>query len=573
MEVSGLLRTLLTKRGIESDDHIAAFLNPDYEAHMHDPMLLSDMGKAIKRLFAAFDAGERIALYTDYDCDGIASAVVLSDFLRKINYKNFEVYLPHRDTEGYGFHVSAVRELAARDVRLIITADVGISGVEATRVAREIGIDTIITDHHEVMGALPEAVAIVNPKLAGYPFAHLCGAAVAFKFVQAALREGKRRTLPPFLAVPDGWEKWLLDVVAIATIADMVSMTGENRVLVHWGLQVLRKSPRRGIAALCSGARISQRSITEDDIGFSIAPRLNAASRMDHPDLAFRLLTTGSRTEAASLARQLEQLNNARKGVVAGIVKQAKKRARERFGTDSSVTVLGDTAWKPALLGLAAHSVMGERGGVVCLWGRDASGALKGSCRSDGSISLVDLFANATDVFEQYGGHARAGGFTVSHERVHTLHEDLVIAASASNAVSLKGDEFVQPAGFDAALLLSGISQALMADVSRLSPFGIANPKPVFRVSAARVVQVKRFGKEKNHVELMLECTTSGRSIRAFEFFKGPEHFTSTPAVGTLANVLCTLERDMFSARGGSASGGKGIPGLALRIVDVVPLC
>ncbi len=560
MEVSELVRTLLAKRGIESDDHIAAFLAPDYDAHLHDPMLLSDMEKAVVRLFAAFERGERIALYTDYDCDGIGGAVVLSDFLKKIGYENFEVYMPHRDVEGYGFHASVVQEFATRGVRLIITADVGISGVEATRAARECGIDVIITDHHEAMGEVPEATAVVNPKLGTYPFKDICGAAVAFKFVQAALQEGKRRRLANFLAVPEGWEKWLLDMVAIATIADMVPMIGENRVLVHWGLRVLRKSPRPGIDALCASSRITQRTITEDDIGFSVAPRLNAASRMDHPDLAFQLLTTNSLDEAQMLAQQLEQLNAQRKGVVASIVKQAKKRARERFGDPPAggpVTVLGDTAWKPSLLGLAANSVMGERGGVVCLWGRDATGALKGSCRSDASISLVDLFANAPDVFEQFGGHAHAGGFTVSSERVHTLQEDLLRAAELSEAAPSK----VEGLQHDASLALATITHALLADISKLSPFGIGNPKPIFLVSTVNIAQVKRFGKEKSHVEVMLECPHSGRTLRAFEFFKGPEHFTHVPTQGTSANVLATLERDTY----------KGPQALALRIVDILP--
>src|SRR3989338_4218268 len=356
MEVSNLVRSLLSKRGIETEIDIASFLNPDYELHTHDPFLLSGMDVAVDRVLRAIERGERIAVYADFDCDGIPGAALLSDFFKRIGYENFEVYLPHRDREGYGFHTEAISALAGRGVKLIITIDVGTNAVGAVAHAKELGVDVIVTDHHEVT-ELPDAVAVLNPKIVPYPFPHLCGAAVAFKFVQAALAEGKRRKLEKFLAIPEGWEKGLLDVVAPATIADMVAMTGENRVLVHWGLQVLRKSPRPGLAALCASARVSQRAITEDDIGFSLAPRLNAASRMDHPDLAFQLLTTRSRAEAESLAHQLEQLNNQRKGVVASIVKQAKKRARERFGIGTPVTVLGDTAWKPALLGLAANSV------------------------------------------------------------------------------------------------------------------------------------------------------------------------------------------------------------------------
>ncbi len=558
MEVSDLVRTLLAKRGIESDTDVAVFLNPDYEAHTHDPMLLSGMEAALVRFFSALEKGERIAVYADYDCDGIGGAVVLSDFLHKIGHNNFEVYMPHRDLEGYGFHAAAVEALAARGASLIITIDVGISGVEATNRARALGMDVIITDHHEAMVAMPDAAAILNPKVGSYPFPNLCGAAVAFKFVQAALARGRGHALPQFLAIPTGWEKWLLDVVAIATISDMVPLTGENRTLLHFGLQVLRKSPRPGLRSLCEVARTNQRQISEDDIGFAIAPRLNAASRMDEPRLGFDLLTTQDNAEAFTIARRLEALNTERKTLVAVMVKQAKKRARERFSKNDLVAVLGDTAWKPSLLGLAANSLMRERGGVVCLWGRDATGALKGSCRSDGMISLVDLFGNAGDVFEQYGGHARSGGFTVSHERVHTLPEELARAGEAAVRVPL-GETAVH----DAILPLASISYDFFSDLSRLAPFGIGNPKPVFLVLEARIGGVRAFGKEKNHVEVMLECKRTGRAVRAFEFFKGPEHFSQPPIAGTSAGVLATLERDSF----------KGPQALALRIVDLLPAC
>ena len=562
MEVSDLVRTLLAKRGIESDEHVDAFLNPDYVAHTHDPMLLSDMPNAVTRFFAALEKGERIAVYGDYDCDGIGGAVVLSDFLRRIGHTDFEVYLPHRDLEGYGFHVSAAEALAQRGAKLIITVDVGISGVAAARRALELGVDVIITDHHEPMGEVPHAIAVVNPKLsptnsgqATYPFRDLCGAAVAFKFVQAALAEGRARGLPAFRTIPVGWEKWLLDAVAIATVSDMVPLTGENRTLLHFGLQVLRKSPRPGLRALCEVARVDQRNLAEDDIGFLIAPRLNAASRMDEPQLAFELLTTQDIAAAFTVARKLETLNKERKGIVGGIVKQAKKRSRERFGDADLVAVLGDVAWRPSLLGLAANSLCQERGGVVCLWGRDAAGNLKGSCRSDGLISLVDLFGNAEGVFEQYGGHARSGGFTVSHERVHTLPEDLARAAQAS-ARGAHPQEITH----DATLPLSAICYDLFSDLSRLSPFGIGNPKPVFLIPEARVGAVRRFGKEKNHVEVMLECERTDSSVRAFDFFKGPEHFSQPPTVGVASHVLATLERDAF----------RGPRALALRIVDIL---
>ena len=560
MEISAFVRSLLARRGIESDEHIALFLDPDYERDTHDPFLLAGMKRAVSRLLSAITQGERIAVYADFDCDGIPGAVVLSDFFRKIGYKNFEVYLPHRDREGYGFHKEAIAQLASNNVSLIITVDVGTTAIDAVQFANERGVDVIVTDHHEVNGVLPDALAVINPKLGppagGYPFRDLCGAAVAWKLVQATLTEGKKRNASNFSVIPDGWEKWLLDMVAIATIADMVPLVDENRVLSHFGLKVLRKSPRPGIIALCNRLRLRRDELTEDDIAFSIAPRVNAASRMDEPDTAFNLLSTENPEEAETLAVHLEEMNTRRKGIVAVVVRQARKSVRERFGDSERVVVLGNPGWKPAILGLAANSIMAERGGVVCLWGRDANGNLKGSCRSDGSISIAELFANAGDVFDEAGGHANSGGFSVSHENVHTLSEELTRAASSLRSTVSDTDK--NDSTPDAFLSLPELSSAFFADVSLLAPFGIGNPKPVLSVCDTVVTDVRRFGRDSAHVELRLECRRSGARMRAFDFFRAPEEFTLTPVVGTEARVLATIGRDSY--RGG----------LALRIVDVV---
>src|SRR3989344_4213249 len=283
--MSPLVRSLLEKRGVTSEADVQDFLEPDYDLHTHSPFLLAGMQTAVERVFAAFDRGERIAVYADFDCDGIPGAAVLSDFFEKLGYGNVEVYLPHRDREGYGFHTEAIETLAVREVKLIITVDVGTTAIDAVAFAKQKGIDVIVTDHHEIPGALPDAVAVLNPKFVPpassgverYPFSHLCGAAVAFKLVQALLEVGRKRELPAFSAVPSGWEKWLLDLVAIATVADMVPLLGENRVLAHWGLKVLRKSQRPGIAALCEKLRLRRSELTEDDIGFSFSARINAA--------------------------------------------------------------------------------------------------------------------------------------------------------------------------------------------------------------------------------------------------------------------------------------------------------
>ncbi len=554
IEISDVVRALLKSRGVKTKEDIDAFLRPDYEKHTHAPERIVDMSTATDRLIAAIEKNERIAVYADFDCDGIPGASVLSDFFEKIGYSNVRIYIPHRDNEGYGFHPEAISTLAKDNVKLIITVDVGTNAYDAVAHANTFGVDVIVTDHHELIGDTPLAVAILNPKRGTYPFPNLCGAAMAFKLVQATLREGKRRGIARFGAVQDGWEKWLLDLVAIATIADMVPLVGENRVLAHWGLTVLRRSPRPGIIALCIKLRLRKAELTEEDIGFSIGPRINAASRMGTPMLAFRLLTTKDHGEADAIAGELEKLNASRKGVVAGIVREIKKRSKERFTPEDRVVVLGDPEWKPALLGLAANSIMNDRGGVVCLWGRDGNGKIKGSCRSDGTVSVVELFTAAKDSFEEFGGHAASGGFSVVAEKVHTLQEDLAEALTG-----IAPAEHEPTAEADMTLTLAQVSWPLFRDMARLAPFGMGNPKPVIRISQAKVGSLKRFGKEQNHVEVTLVCTETGETARAYDFFRGPDDFTHTPVPEGATTALATIEKDSF--RGG----------LALRLLDMLP--
>ena len=558
--ISELVRHILERRGLSARDDIESFLSPDYVLHTHDPLHLHDMPTAVARILQAIEKNERICVYADFDCDGIPGASILSDFFKKIKYENIEVYLPHRDREGYGFHISAIEKLALREVKLIITVDVGMTAVESVARANELGIDVIITDHHEPIPVPPEAYAIVNPKLGTYPFPHLCGAGVAFKLVQALIFEGKKNNIEAFVAIPLGWEKWLLDLVAIATVADMVPLVGENRTLAFWGLTVLRKSPRVGIIALCRALRIQRHELTEDDIGFGIAPRINAASRMDEPEHALRLLTTTDVIEAERIVVRLEELNAKRKGIVASMVREARKRVKARFTPNDQLIVLGDPEWKPALLGLAANSIMDDRGGIVCLWGRDANGNLKGSCRSDGVVGLSDLFLHGRELFIECGGHNASGGFSVSHDRVHTLAEDLGKVAASLRDAAANSLPVSSVAPHDGLLTLRELSWSLLVDVAHLSPFGMGNTKPVFCISRVMVTAIKRFGKEKNHVEIML-ADRDGTSARAFNFFCSPQDFSHTPVVGAVVTILATLERDSY----------RGYQKFALRIVDVLP--
>lgn len=569
-EISDLVRELLAKRGVVDEGDVERFLAPDYERDLHDPMLLADMDVALARIFRAIENDERIAIYADYDCDGIPGGSLLFQCFKRIGYEKVETYIPHRDKEGYGVHEHAIDALAARGVSLVITVDVGIVAFEAAAHAKEIGLDLIITDHHEMKpsetGArepgyeLPDALAVINPKRAGYPFPDLCGAGTAFKLACAILNEGRARGLERFTSIPLGWEKWLLDLAAIATIADMVPLVGENRAIAHFGLKVLRKTPRPGLRALAISARFNLTQATEDDIGFSIAPRVNAASRMDEPELAFRLLTTTDDAEASQLASQLESLNTKRKSTVASITKEAKRRVRDRFTSETPVVVLGDPAWKPSLLGLSANAIVEDRGGVAFLWGCDAQGNIKGSCRSDGSVSVVELMRAASDVFAEFGGHHASGGFSVTRDGVHTLPEALAAAARVL-AHAAPGAAHAEAPAHDMELPLSRITWSVFEELSHASPFGIGNPKPVFRIARVISSQVSRFGKEKNHTEVQLVCRDTSARVRAFDFFVSPESFTHTPVEGGEVDVLATIERDAF----------RGPARLSLRLVDILP--
>ncbi len=550
---SDLVQTLLHARNITTDTDAAAFLNPDYDAHVHDPFAMRDMERAVERITHAIESGEHIAVYSDFDADGISGGVLLHDLFRTcgVPRERFTNYIPHRDAEGYGFHGDAVSTLKQQDVTLIITVDVGTASSDAVDRARELGIDVIITDHHLPTHGLPDAYAVLNPHRDDetYPFADLCGTGVAFKLATALIAHGRAQKASWVADIPDGWEKWLLDVVAIATVADMMPLVGENRALVHWGLVVLRKSRRVGIRALCKKLRLPQHLLTEEDIGFAIAPRLNTASRMAYPELGFTLLTTEDEEQARATAAELETLNNKRKGQVAAMVREL----TERFGAvDDAVLVAGNPSWNPALLGLAANSLVQTYGKVVCLWGREGTGTLKGSCRGNGAVGVTDLLAHADNALLQFGGHEHAGGFSVKPDAIHTLGETLN-KAYATCARERTNETLT----VDAALSLSHAAHTHRA-IAPLRPFGVGNDKPLFACERVTIAAVKQFGKQDAHLEVHI--AEGQTQLRAIAFYAHPEQFTRTPSEGETVTLIGTLEQSHFAGR----------TRFELRIVDIV---
>jgi len=540
------LQVMLYQRGIASKAAAEQFLSPNYDTELHDPLLLSGMVRACQRLEQAISAEEPMVIYSDYDCDGIPGAVVLHDFFTAIGVTHFSNYIPHRHYEGFGLSVAAVEKIAAQGAKVVITVDCGTSDIAAVARANELGVDVIVTDHHEPGSELPTAVAVVNPKLGAYPFPDLCGAAVAFKLAQAMLQLGS-------YSVPAGQEKWWLDMVGLATLADMVPLVGENRVLAHYGLTVLRKSRRPGLQQLLRKAKVNQGYLTEDDVGFIIGPRINAASRMDAPEQAFTLLATTDEVVAGAQVTALEKLNTERKSAVAQMTKELHGWIKGLHDIPP-VLVHGSPAWRPSLVGLAANKLATEYNRPVFLWGRDGNGVHKGSCRSGGGVSVVKLMQAASDSFSEHGGHHMAGGFSIHDEMVFNLAEALQSAHDTLGAAS----QVATTHTIDAVVSLDAVWGQLRRDVAQLAPFGTGNPKPLFAFTKIAPTAVTTFGKSQEHLKLVF--STSQRDIEAIAFFAADATFSREPAVGTPLTLLAHIEESYFMGRQQTR----------LRIVDIV---
>lgn len=540
-----LVRDLLHGRGISTREDAELFLRPDFERDSHDPFLLNDMEKAVDRILRGIAGNERIAIWSDYDCDGIPGGSMLHDFFKLIGYENFTNYIPHRHTEGYGMNAGGLTKLKEEGVSLVISVDSGITDHKAVAHGNQLGLEIIVTDHHLPAETLPPAYAVINPKRKDntYPFDGLAGTGVAWKLVQAVLAKNR-------FGVPTGKEKWLLDLVGIATVADMMPLVGENRALVHFGLVVLRKSPRPGLQKLLRLLRTKQHQLTEDDIGFTIAPRINAASRMDNPEDAFRMLTTRDEAEGDAFAKKLNHLNDQRKGVVASTVKEIRKRLTEE-GVADGIIVMGNPAWRPGLLGLVAQNIMEEYDRSVCLWGREGGETIKGSCRSDGTINVVELM-RATPSLAGFGGHKASGGFSLSQENIHVLSAHMQDAY-----VKMKEADSVEEVAIDKQMEIADASRETLRHLSRLAPYGIENQKPLFSFPGAEISAIRQFGKTGDHLEVTF--ARGSAKVKAIAFYATPEQFEKPLREGGKADIVAHLEADLF------AGGGP-----RLRLVDSI---
>ena len=549
-----IYESLLASRGLTLEN-VDEFLNPDYKK-LHDPLLLPDMEKARDRVIKAMKNNEHIVVFSDYDADGIPGAVVMADFFNRAKYSHASFYIPHRHDEGFGLNCEAIDVCVERGATLLITVDCGIADLEEVKYANSKGIEVIVTDHHEPKSVLPEAYAVVDPKRkdlpagkagSNYPFKELCGAAMAFKFVQAILRKER-------FGIVEGMEKWSLDMVGIATLSDMVPLIDENRIFAKFGMDVLRKSPRPGLAALFRKLNINQKYLTEEDVTFMITPRINAASRMGVPMDAFLLLSTTDILEAEKLAIHLEKINNERKGIVASLVKEAKGELAKREEINK-VIVIGNPEWRPALLGLVANSLVEEYSRPVFVWGRDGDNILKGSCRSFNGVDLCLLMDGASHSFIAYGGHTGAGGFELDLEHIGTLEASLSKVLENTIVEEKKNEESEEIIKAE----LSHINPKMWDMVSGFAPFGLANPKPVFFIEEAEIYSAKNFGKAGNHLEVIFR-PKEGRNIKAIQFFTTIEDTPVSLEPGNKVSLKAHLEKSYFMNR----------PELRLRIIDII---
>jgi len=546
-----ILSDLLLYRGIESEEHRKAFLFPDYDSGTYDPFLMKGMDRSVERIYQAIKEKEHIVIFSDYDADGIPGGVILHDAFKKLGITHFENYIPHRHNEGFGLNKKAIVSFKENDTKLLITIDCGIANIKEVEFANSLGMDVIITDHHVPGKELPPAYAILDPKKEDceYPEKMLCGSGVIFKLVQALFKKYGEE-----FGIKDGWEKWYLDMVGIATLSDMVPLTGENRIFAFYGLKVLKKTTRPGLSRLYEKLRINRNDITEDDIGFTITPRINAASRMGEPEQAFKLLSTDDEALADTYADALEHVNNERKGTVASLVKEIKKLLLERDTDSKSVIVIGNPSWRPSLLGLVANSLAEEYGKPAFLWGRDGEGVLKGSCRSAGNGSVIDIMNGAGDVFIECGGHDASGGFAVSGDSIHNLENALDKSCVDLSIKKVEKETFI-----DASISLEDVSWSLYKEIEKLAPYGTGNPKPLFLIKSARILEVKSFGKEKNHMEILF-LDSNNRKLSAIRFFFSVDTLPGHVKAQGTTDIVVQVEKSTF----------KRYPELRMKIVDIL---
>jgi single-stranded-DNA-specific exonuclease len=533
--IAPIVARLLCQRGFSDPEIAGRFLNPSLE-HLHDPMLLADMGRAVERILAAIAHKERIAIHGDYDVDGITSTVILRRALEMLG-ADVVHFIPERLKDGYGLLPAAIERLHAEGVHLIISVDCGIRGADAARRAQELGVDLIITDHHEPDADLPQALAVINPKRhdCSYPDKYLAGVGVALKLVQALCRRTDRET----------WLPGFIKVAAIGTLADVVPLVGENRVIAKLGLDLLTRGPHKvGLRALLEVSGLSGKTVDSYHIGFMVAPRVNAAGRMSTPDIATRLLLAADETmaeEARQLALQLDGENVRRQEEEAEILAAAKKIVQTDPDVGArSVLVVGGEGWHRGVIGIVASKLVDafHRPAIVLSVDGDAA---HGSCRSIPRFDMLAGLERCAHLFLRFGGHKQAAGLAMEAGRI----KELRLAINAVADETLAPDDLMPRLRIDGDLTFRGITGGVAAGVAALAPFGAGNPRPVFAARGVEIIDGPRKLKER-HLKMALR--QEGRIFRAIAWRAAERHDFLAEHKGSL-DVAFSLDQNQYNGK------------------------
>ena len=535
-----IFEQLVKKRGLSDD-----FLHPDY-AKLADPFSLPDMKKAIARIESALKNSEKILIYGDYDVDGVTASTVMEQTLRLIGVKpeNIDIMLPDRFADGYGMSPKMVQFAKEQGAKLVITVDCGSRNHAIVEELNTLGIDSIITDHHETDDILPEAIAVVNPKRkdfsapVGSGLEHLAGVGVAFKLAQALVKEG---------LLPDGQEKWLLDLVLLGTICDSMLISGENRILTYYGMKVLGKTRRPGLKELMKKARVKK--LSSDDIGFRLGPRLNAAGRIETADVSLELLRTNSPVKAAELASRLEELNSKRRAEQLSAISEITERG---VSEEPVIIEVGD--WHEGILGIVAGRLTDDYARPSFVLTEVSDQILKGSGRSFGDFNLAEALNHVKNTIIGGGGHAGAAGVRLKRENLYQFREQIndyyrnLDLKDQTSYLKQKPDLEIED--------FADFSLELLEQIKTLEPYGPGNEEIVLHLNNVKIVNITLMGADKNHLRLDIE-DNAGRPLKIVAFF-APEKWLKLSREAKISPTIKLMENEF-----------RGVRSVEARLVDL----
>ncbi|MBU8905511.1 single-stranded-DNA-specific exonuclease RecJ [Desertibacillus haloalkaliphilus] len=521
LQLSPLVAQLLINRGIETVQAAKRFLYKE-KVDVYDPFLLDGMRESVERIERALEANEKILIFGDYDADGVSSTTIMYYTLRE-KQADFDFYIPNRFTEGYGPNEPALRWAKEQGYGLVVTVDTGISAVKEAAVAKELGLDFIVTDHHEPPPELPDAYCIINPKKPGcpYPFKELAGVGVAFKLAHALLGR-----------VPTEW----LDIVAIGTIADLVPLVDENRLLAKLGVEALQVSQKPGIKAIKKVCGIDQQVINAEHVGFGIGPRINAVGRLDSADPAVHLLISEDQEEADAIAEDIDQLNQDRKEIVNQMAEEAIAEVEANYPPDQhSVLIIARENWNPGVIGIVASRLVERyyRPTIVLSIDRE-KGEAKGSARSIEGFDMFSNLSKSRDLLPHFGGHPMAAGLTMAIEDIDELRNRLNKQAEET----LTSEDFIPLTSVDLVTTLDSISIEVIEQMEQLAPFGVSNPTPKVMIENVALSHIRKIGSEKNHLKVTFaehDATLDGVGFHQGHLFDEISPTAKVSAIGKLS--------------------------------------